>query len=458
MEPQRQADPDVRTPAAVTPASLEEPRIPRRWSLPKRIGFRFLFSYFVLFFLTGQEVDHIPFSGWLIQKYTELWHAVAVWIGKHVFHIRYEIVLSGEGSGDTTFRWILLLCYLILAGAVTAVWSLLDRKRLDYERLGQWFRLMLRFSLGLAMIAYGASKVIPNQMPAPFPFVLLQRVGELTPMRLLWTQVGASPAYETFTGLAELLGGVLLLAPRTTLLGALICAADMTMIFMLNLCYNVPVKIMSFHYLAMAVILLVPDLRRLAGLFLFNRTVEPAPAPRLFTRRRADRAAQILFSLFGLYVLCTSLYHSRQRYESRQAVLPPMYGAWEVEEFTVDGKAVPPSSGAAGWRWAAFQRSDAFMVELTNGTRRGYPLAVNRAKRTMRLGTYQRDAAGKVLVDAAGRPRKIGGWPWELAFAEPEPGVLILDGRLEGHRTHARLRRMTLSGKNFHWIIDPFTE
>jgi uncharacterized membrane protein YphA (DoxX/SURF4 family) len=457
MEPQRQADPGVRTPATETPASPEEPRIPRRWSLPKRIGFRFLFSYFVLFLLTGQEVDRIPFSGWLIEKYTELWHAVAVWIGKHLFHISYEIVLSGEGSGDTTFRWILLLCYLILAGVVALVWSLLDRRRLDYERLNQWLRLMLRFSLGLAMIVYGASKVIPNQMPTPFPFVLLQRVGELTPMRLLWIQIGASPAYETFTGLAELLGGVLLFVPRTTLLGALICAADTTMIFMLNLCYDVPVKIMSFHYLLMAVLLLAPDLRRLAGLFLFNRTVEPAPAPRLFARRRPDRIAQALFSLFGLYVLCVSLYESQQRYKLRHEALPPFYGAWEVEEFTVDGKAEPPS-GVAGWRWAAFQRPGAFMAELTNGTRRGYPLAVNRAKGTMRLGTYQRDAAGNVIVDAEGRPRKIAGWPWELAFAQPEPGVLILDGRLEGRRTHVRLRRMTLSGKNFHWIIDPFTE
>jgi hypothetical protein len=34
-----------------------------RWSLSKRIGFRFLFSYFVLFLLTGQEIAQIPFLG-----------------------------------------------------------------------------------------------------------------------------------------------------------------------------------------------------------------------------------------------------------------------------------------------------------------------------------------------------------------------------------------------------------
>ena len=56
-----------------------------RWSLSKRIGFRFLFSYFVLFFLVGQEIVSIPFLATPVEKYTELWHAIAVWIGKNIF-------------------------------------------------------------------------------------------------------------------------------------------------------------------------------------------------------------------------------------------------------------------------------------------------------------------------------------------------------------------------------------
>lgn len=85
------------------------------------------------------------------------------------------------------------------------------------------------------------------------------------------------------------------------------------------------------------------------------------------------------------------------------------------------------------------------------------PLGINPVRYNPLL-TGDPDAAtaeGRSIVDPAGKPLKIAGWPSELALAEPEPGVLILDGQLEGRYAHVRLRKMTLSGKNFHWIIDP---
>ena len=103
--------------------------------------------------------------------------------------------------------------------AATVVWSALDRRRSDYERLHAWLRFVLRFVLASAMLDYGAIKVIPTQMISPPLGILAQPLGDLAPNYLLWWFVGASPAYETFTGLAELVGGLLLLVPRTTLVG-----------------------------------------------------------------------------------------------------------------------------------------------------------------------------------------------------------------------------------------------
>jgi hypothetical protein len=41
-----------------------------------------------------------------------------------------------------------------------------------------------------------------------------------------------------------------------------------------------------------------------------------------------------------------------------------------------------------------------------------------------------------------------------FTFQEPEEGVLVLDGRLDGRRTHAKLRRVLISSPWFHWIVD----
>jgi hypothetical protein len=455
MQPQTEAERAWPPPAKIE-ARLEQTG-EVRWNLPHRVAFRFLFSYFALFFLTGQEIALIPFSTPMVERYTKLWYGIAVWTAKHLLHIKYDFPMNGDGSGDTTFQWILLPCYLMLAGTVTVIWSVLDRRRPNYKRLYAWFCLLLRFSLATAMIVYGFAKVIPNQMPSPRSFTLLQRVGQLTPMRLLWTLMGASPAFQTFTGLAELLAGILLLVPRTVLLGSLICAADMTMVFMMNMGYDVPVKIMSFHYLLMAVLLVAPDLRRLADLFLFNRPVEAAEVRPLFARQRLNQAVQILFVIFGLYMIGTNIIEGIERYGDRNPPQPPLYGIWSVEEMAIDGQDVPLATATAidRWRWVALEKPGEMRLELKTGARENYTMKLDSAAKRMTLTKYQKDPTGKPVLNAAGRPRKDPNWKGDFSFTEPETDVLVLDGTLAGHPAHAKLAKMPLIGKSFHWVLDP---
>jgi len=426
-----------------------------RWNLAERIAFRFAFLYFALFLLTHSTLSTIPFLGLLLRKYSELWYPVGVWFGKDVLRLSYDVVPAEGGVNNTAYGWALCLCYLTLAAAGTLIWSVLGKRRPDYERLHAWLRLLLRFALASAMIHYGMIKLIPTQMIAPPPNgVLLFRVGDLAPNYLLWWFIGASPAYESFTGLAELLGGVLLLVPRTTLLGALVCAADMLTVFMLNMCYDVIVKLYSLHLLVMAVFMIAPDLGRLANLLVFNRRVAPAETPPLFAHKRLNRVPHVLLLLFGVYVIGVSIDHALERYRSRHPPEPPLYGVWSVESFAVDGKDVPLFTDPNRWRWVSFSKPGAVGVERMIGSGSNYALDLDREAKRMTLEKYQLDAEGKTLQDANGKPRKLGNWRAELSFEEPEPDVLILDGQLDGRRMHARLRKMALLRKSFRWISD----
>jgi hypothetical protein len=111
------------------------------------------------------------------------------------------------------------------------------------------------------MFLYGLAKVIPLQMPFPYLTRLLEPYGNFSPMAVLWSSIGASTSYEIFAGCAETLGGILLLTPRTTTLGAMVCLADMIQVFMLNMTYDVPVKLFSFHLILFSLLLLAPDAR-----------------------------------------------------------------------------------------------------------------------------------------------------------------------------------------------------
>src|SRR5260370_37302481 len=139
------------------------------------------------------------------------------------------------------------------------------------------------------MLLYGMVKVVPLQMPFPFLTKLVEPFGNFSPMGFLWSSVGASPGYEMFVGSAEMLGGILLFLPRTTTLGALICLADATEVFVLNMTYDVPVKLFSFHLILMSLVLLVPELPRIASFFFSNRAVSPSTHPQLFSTPRANR-------------------------------------------------------------------------------------------------------------------------------------------------------------------------
>jgi uncharacterized membrane protein YphA (DoxX/SURF4 family) len=358
-----------------------------RWSHAKRIAFRLAFAYLVLYIIPF-PAGSLPFTNAIVDKYDDLWHAIVPWVGKHLLRLSYDITVFTNGSGDTTYNYVQVLCFLMLAALATAVWSALDRRRPNYERLYQWLRLYVRFSLASAMIVYGSIKIIPLQMPAPSFTRLIEPYGDSSPMGLLWTFIGASKGFEICTGCAEMLGGVLLILPRTTLLGALVCLADTTMIFLLNMCYDVPVKLFSLHLLIMSAFLVARDLGRLANLFLLNRRVEAVEPSRLFRRKWLNRSALALQVLLGLYLVGSSFYENYQQAKSRGAFgpKPPLYGIWMVEEFSVDGQVRPPLlTDATRWQRVIVQSRAALTIQPMSGANQVFLLELNMEDKTLSL-------------------------------------------------------------------------
>src|SRR6266849_5075769 len=137
-------------------------------------------------------------------------------------------------------------------------------------------------------------------MPYPSLTRLLQPFGTLSPMGVLWGSMGATPAYETFTGCVEFASGLLLIVPRTATLGALISFAAMIQIVTLDLTYNVPAKRFAFHTMLLSCFFLAPEVARLVRSALSTEA-------QLFRGVRANRialGAQILLGLWLVGVSC----------------------------------------------------------------------------------------------------------------------------------------------------------
>src|SRR5215831_17255359 len=248
-----------------------------RWSLIHRVVFRFVFCYFVLYCMPDTGRASLPGLSFVALPYTSVLHAIASWVAIHIFHLSGEnVTYFRTGSGDTTLAYISNLLFVVFSVVVTLVWSVADRRRPNYRTLHAWLRLLVRYTLAVTLFAYGMAKVVPMQFRSPGLAKLIEPFGEFSPMGVLWNFMGASLPYTILAGSAEVLSGLLLLFRRTTTLGALFSTAVMMNVASLNYCYDVPVKLYSTNLLLMSIFLAAPDLRRLANVFVLNRTAEPA--------------------------------------------------------------------------------------------------------------------------------------------------------------------------------------
>ena len=161
----------------------------------------------------------------------------------------------------------------------------------------------MRYSLAAILLSYGWSKLIPLQFGFVGPDSMVVTYGESSPMGLLWRFMAASTAYQMVAGLAELFAGMLLLVRRTMLPGAILAAAVLTNIALLNFCFDVPVKIFSVTLLCMSLFLILPDAMRLLGVSVLNLPVQPASRrPYAFRRAWARRLAAVLYAAFVFLV------------------------------------------------------------------------------------------------------------------------------------------------------------
>jgi uncharacterized membrane protein YphA (DoxX/SURF4 family) len=423
----------------------------QEWSVATRVAFRFCFVYFGLYCFFTQIFDGlIPVANVDVPELSSFWpmqHIVA-WTAAHILRIAAPVTYVETGSGDRIFDWVLLFCLLVIAAIATVVWSVLDRKRENYVTLYKWFRLAIRFCLAGQMFGYGLSKVVPLQMPYPFLNKLLEPFGSFSPMGVLWASIGSSPAYEIFAGSAEMLGGILLILPRTTTLGALVCLADMTQVFMLNMTYDVPVKLLSFHLLLLSLFLLAPDARRLVNLFFLDRPAGPSTQPPLFATRRANRIALAAQGIFWVTLLAVGVYGSWSAWHQFGSGGPKsaLYGIWDVDQLAIDGQLRSPLLTDYGrYRRATFDFPGRMSFQRMDNSFVSFGASIDVKQQTLTL-TKNDDK----------------NWKSSFTFQRPAPDQLVLDGAMDGRKVQMKLQlldrsKFLLVSRGFHWVQErPF--
>jgi hypothetical protein len=435
---------------AESPGAFSAEAQPRSWPLAARLTFRFCCVYFALFCLTTQVL------GGLIQipkvDIPELQSlppisSMVSFTASNLFGIARPLVMTGSGSGDKTADWVLFFCYLVISAVATIVWSVLDRRPLRYDALAKWFRVFLRFALAGQMMSYGFDKIFPMQMSLHLQ-TLLEPYGHLSPASVLWWFIGSSPAYEIICGSVELLCALLLIVPRTALLGALMTAGVAAQIFILNMTYDIPVKLLSFHLMLIALFLAAPEFRRIFQFFLGRTAVEPSRQLGLFRSPRANRIALWAQIVFGLWLVGNTIYGSYTEWFQYGGGAPKsaLYGIWNVDQLVIDNHERSPLLGDYGrWRYLIFDYPKGMNYQRLDDSFGGFDAEIDTKTQTIAL-TKEDDKK----------------WKGNLHFQRLAPNHLILDGSLGQQSMHLDLTlvdrsKLMLVSRGFHWVQEyPF--
>ncbi len=419
------------------------------WNLIHRICFRFLFSYVALFLFLHWFISHadmladvglLPGYGLITKLYSKSWAPVVIWIGKHILHVQRRIKYFSGGNSDGIYSFVEIFCFAVFAAAAAFVWTFVDRKRKDYRRLYETLRICLRFVLAFTLLSYGMVKVIPSQFfGLPNLIELVSPYGDFSRFSILWNFMGYSASYTIFTGLVEVSAGALLLFRRTTTLGALIAAAALVNVAILDFSYGVPEKLDVLHLILIANIILAPEFARLANFFVFNRPTIGVSIQKSNAGRRMrffKTAAKLVVIAFMIATTCIMPFKIRQFYSPHS----PIYGIYEVQEFTENGQLLAPlATDTIRWKKIVFQSEPETFLQYMDDSWHFCESQYDKSKKEVTLAPE--DEKTKSFI----------------TYAQSDSEHLILNGTTKSGSISAKLSRidemkLPLMKSKFRWI------
>ena len=360
-----------------------------KWSSLKKVLFRFAFIYITLFIIF---VNNGAYPFWYaIMKLPNQWLQIFIpWVGENILNLSYKITVFTNGSGDTTYDYVILLCILLVALFGALIWTLLDRKRTHYKTLFYWLTTAVRFYIALMLLSYGMVKVIQLQFSPPGFYRLIQAYGDSSPMGLAWTFLGFSKGYNMFMGIAEV-AAVLLLFRRTVTVGAIITLMTTANVMAVNYFYDVPVKIVSTHLVLLTLFLLSRDITKLFKFFFKGEFTQLSKIQRPKFEGAWINKTLLIFKILILgYVVYgfTGLFESQKQYGSK-APKPELYGLYEVTRFVKNNDTIKAIKGhSERWEYIQIEREGLLQIRNMDKSRMNFKPEQDSITKSIKLYAY----------------------------------------------------------------------
>jgi hypothetical protein len=271
----------------------------------------------------------------------------------------------------------------------------------------------------------------------------MQPYGESSPMGLAWTFMGYSEGYNYFTGIAEILGGVLLFFRKTLTLGAIVTFVVMGNVMAINYCFDIPVKLLSTMLVVMALFLMAKDIQRLVNFFFLNKTAAPSDISRPHIRNKALRISLIVIkSLLLVYTLGMLGYQAASTFGEYgdSAPRPPLYGIYNVETFVRNKDTIEPlQTDTVRWKQLIVSR---------------YRTGIKSMNDSLKTFAFRPDTSNKKIEMFSWKDTTVKN---HLVYLYPDKEHLVMQGTWKGDSIYVRMKiydrsKFLLNSRPFSWV------
>jgi hypothetical protein len=427
------------------------------WPQWQRLLFGFLFIYLVLQIGPWDWFSQVPYIGPAFRHVSGYVNIADIWAVHHandyVFHVRPTLV-PVNGSGDTSYAWTQFYIYLCIAAFGAAVWTLIDWRRPNYDRLAYWLRTLVRYYIAMFAISYGVIKIFALQMGFPTLSQMSTTLGDFLPMRFSWMFIGFSTKYQVFSGLAETVAGLLLLYRRTATIGLLIATGAFLNVVMINMSYDVPVKLFAAHLLFACLFLLAWDAKRLFTFLVLNKAAGPStsfePQYRWGWLRIVGWAVKAVL-LYAILVPPTK--RAWGSFQQNRHPAPTAFGRaiYDVKRYELNHNVVPfTAEDTVRWKDIVFDTESSGSIGTTDPRywqryRRGY-------------FRYAVDSSNKLLTVWRSSWRFDSTYVFTARYERPDTATLRLWTKIDNDSVYVELERskrhFQLAERQFHWLSE----
>lgn len=402
------------------------------WKDYEKIGFRVIFIYFGL--------QALPFD----------WKFYSYLFSTPIFNLHYEDIFNlvnyttRFSTGLATYADWGILLVIAVAGAI--VWTYADHQRTrTYDEAFYWLRVILRYRLALALLAYGFLKLFTLQAPYPSLSSLNTPYGDFNRWKLFSLSLGIVPSYELFLGGVEILLALLLLFRKTAAIGAFIFLIFCGNIFMSNLAYDGGDQVYSLLLITYAFVILSFDLQRITRLLILQQPTATATFKPVFEGIRKNgrwilKTAFLLFFVV-IYGVKTGVgaKHDPYQYPTTKG-LPVIRGLYNVATFIINGDTLAYSlTDSLRWRNVVFEEWNTISIRTNEpalvDSNNQHLVKRDNAERLYEIeGTsgrhyysYTADTT-QHLLKLQNRHRKLSAETLSLRYSRPDKNRVILTG------------------------------